>query len=81
MTANNYTSEVKKIISDKLGLEGTTLAENLSFRNDLYVDSLDFCEVIWEVEKKFRVNIPDEEMENIHTIGQLIEYLDQRMAA
>ena len=77
----DLTSEVKKIISEKLGLEEPALLENLSFRDDLGVDSLDFCEVIWEVEKKFKVTIPDEEMENIHTIGELVAYLDHRVAA
>jgi acyl carrier protein len=81
MTAIVYRTELKKIISDKLGLEDLTLTENLSFRNDLGIDSLDFCEVIWEVEKKFKVSIPDEEIESIHTVGQLIHYLDQRIAA
>ena len=81
MITRDFSAEVKKIISEKLGVDEVSLAENLSFHDDLGIDSLDLCEVIWEVEKKFKVSIPDEEMENLRNIGELIEYLDQRRAA
>jgi acyl carrier protein len=81
MIMRDFSAEVKKIISEKLGIDEVTLAENQSFHDDLGIDSLDLCEVIWEVEKKFKVSIPDEEMENLRNIGELIEYLDQRRAA
>jgi len=73
--------KVKKIIAEKLGLEENTLFENLSFKNDLGADSLDICEVVWEVEKKFKFTIPDEETENIRTIGDLIGFVGGRKVA
>ena len=81
MTNKGSADKVKKIISEKLGLEENTLRENLSFKDDLGADSLDFCEVVWEVEKKFKLSIPDEETENIRTIGDLIGYVEQKQVA
>ena len=78
-TANAVT--VKQIVAEKLGLEEKTLSEDLSFKNDLATDSLDLCEVVWEVEKKFKLSIPDEEIEQITTIGDLIGYVNERLAA
>jgi acyl carrier protein len=81
MTSSGSAEKVKKIISEKLGLEENTLQENLSFKNDLGADSLDICEVVWEVEKKFKLSIPDEETENILTIGDLIGYGQEKQVA
>jgi acyl carrier protein len=81
MSKMDSADKVKKIISEKLGLEENTLQENLSFKNDLGADSLDICEVVWEVEKKFKFSISDEETENIRTIGDLIVYVKEKQVA
>ncbi|MFN0174180.1 MAG: acyl carrier protein [Saprospiraceae bacterium] len=67
---------VKKIIIDKLGVEGTDVAPEASFINDLGADSLDTVELIMEFEKEFDVSIPDEQAEGIQTVGQAIAYLE-----
>ena len=66
---------VTKIIIDKLGVDETEVTPTASFTNDLGADSLDTVELIMEFEKEFDVNIPDDEAENIQTVGQAIEYL------
>ncbi len=67
---------VKKIIVDKLGVDESEVVEGANFINDLGADSLDTVELIMEFEKEFEVSIPDEQAENIQTVGQAIEYLD-----
>jgi len=52
--------------------------EHSNFSRDLIVDSLDLVEVIWEIERNFKVSIPDEEVEKLQTVGQLINYVDER---
>ena len=81
MGANECAAVVKQIITEKLGIEPQKLAEDLSFQEDLGVDSLDLVEVFWAVEKKFKLTIPDEELEQLRTIGQLVEYVHDRAAA
>lgn len=67
---------VKKIIVDKLGVDESEVVESANFINDLGADSLDTVELIMEFEKEFEVSIPDEQAENIQTVGQAVEYLE-----
>jgi len=69
-------SRVKSIIVDKLGVNDSEVTPQSSFTNDLGADSLDTVELIMEFEKEFNISIPDEEAENITTVGQAIEYLE-----
>lgn len=68
--------KVKKIIIDKLGVDENEVVNEASFTNDLGADSLDTVELIMEFEKEFDISIPDEEAENIHTVGLAVEYLE-----
>lgn len=68
---------VFKIITDKLGVEASEVTMEASFTNDLGADSLDTVELIMEIEKEFDLSIPDEEAENIQTVGQCIEHLQK----
>ncbi|MBX2901934.1 MAG: acyl carrier protein [Chitinophagales bacterium] len=77
----NIEERVKKIIVDKLGVEESQVTPEASFTNDLGADSLDTVELIMEFEKEFNIGIPDEQAENITTVGQAIEYLKKTIAA
>ena len=50
-----------------------------SFTNDLGADSLDTVELIMEFEKEFDLSIPDEQAENIQTVGQAVTYLESQI--
>jgi len=68
--------KVTSIIIDKLGVEESEVTAEASFTNDLGADSLDTVELIMEFEKEFNISIPDDQAENIGTVGQAITYLD-----
>jgi acyl carrier protein len=70
---------VKKIIVDKLGVDEAEITNEASFTNDLGADSLDTVELIMEFEKEFDISIPDDQAENIQTVGQAIEYLQSQV--
>jgi acyl carrier protein len=70
---------VKKIIIDKLGVEESEITLDSSFTNDLGADSLDTVELIMEFEKTFDISIPDEQAENIQTVGQAVKYLQSQV--
>lgn len=72
----NIEEKVKQIIVDKLGVDESEVTENASFQNDLGADSLDTVELIMEFEKEFDLSIPDEQAENIQTVGQAVKYLE-----
>jgi acyl carrier protein len=69
-------SKVKSIIVDKLGVEESEVTPEASFTNDLGADSLDTVELIMEFEKEFNISIPDDQAENITTVGQAVAYLE-----
>ncbi|MEA5459248.1 acyl carrier protein [Arcicella sp. LKC2W] len=69
--------KVKGIIVEKLGVDAAEVTTEASFTNDLGADSLDTVELIMEFEKEFNVSIPDDQAENIQTVGQAITYLEE----
>lgn len=75
----NIAERVSKIIVDKLGVDTAEVATDASFTNDLGADSLDTVELIMEFEKEFDISIPDEEAENIQTVGNAISYLESQV--
>jgi len=70
---SEISEKVKQIIVDKLGVDDSEVTNEASFTNDLGADSLDTVELIMEFEKEFDVSIPDEQAENIQTVGQAVE--------
>ena len=69
-------SRVKAIIVDKLSVEETEVTNEASFTNDLGADSLDTVELIMEFEKEFNIAIPDDQAENIGTVGDAVAYIE-----
>ena len=69
---SDIAEKVKSIIVEKLGVEASEVTPEASFTNDLGADSLDTVELIMEFEKEFSVSIPDDQAENIQTVGQAI---------
>ncbi|MCX8059272.1 MAG: acyl carrier protein [Spirochaetes bacterium] len=72
--------ELRDMISEKLGIEKEQITENASFINDLGVDSLEQVELIMELEKKFDITIPDEDQDKLGTVGDLLKYLNSKLA-
>ena len=70
-------TQVIAIIVDKLNVEESAVSNEASFTNDLGADSLDTVELIMEFEKEFDIQIPDDQAENIATVGQAISYIEE----
>ena len=70
--------KVTELIIEKLGVEADDITPEASFTNDLGADSLDTVELIMEFEKEFEVTIPDEDAEQISTVGDAISYLTEK---
>ena len=74
---SDISSRVKAIIVDKLGVDENEVVPQASFTNDLGADSLDTVELIMEFEKEFDIQIPDDQAENIVSVGQAIEFIEK----
>lgn len=70
--------KVKEIVMDKLGVEESKITEGAHFMDDLGADSLDTVELIMQLEEEFAIEIPDEEAENITTVGKAVDYIDSK---
>lgn len=77
--ANDIESTVISIIVEKLGVDESDVSRDASFTNDLGADSLDTVELIMEFEKEFDITIPDEEAEQIATVGDAIDFLEAKV--
>lgn len=73
-------AKVKSIIVDKLGVDESEVSNESNFTTDLGADSLDTVELIMEFEKEFDISIPDEDAENIATVGDAISYLKGKIS-
>ena len=73
-------SRVISIIVDKLGVDEGEVTSEASFTNDLGADSLDTVELIMEFEKEFNIAIPDDQAENIATVGEAIKYISEHVS-
>lgn len=69
-------AKVKSIISEKLAIDEAEVKPEASFTNDLGADSLDTVELIMEFEKAFGISIPDDQAEQITTVGEAIAYIE-----
>ena len=74
---SDIAEKVKSIIVEKLGVEASEVTTEASFTNDLGADSLDTVELIMEFEKEFNIAIPDDQAENIQTVGDAVSYIEQ----
>ena len=74
---SDIAEKVKAIIVDNLGVDSTEVVDSASFTNDLRADSLDTVELIMEFEKEFDIQIPDDQAENIVSVGQAIEFIEK----
>ena len=78
----NIAEDVKKIIVERLGVDPAEVTEVASFQNDLGADSLDIVELIMDFEKKFDIEIPDDDAsDSITTVGDAIKYIEDKVNA
>ena len=68
--------KVKKIIVDQLDVEEDKVTEAASITDDLGADSLDVVDLVMSFEEEFDIEIPDEAVENIKTVGDIVKYIE-----
>ena len=68
---------VREIIINELGVEAEKVTDEASFVEDLGADSLDTFELVMAFEEEFGIDIPDEDAEQMRTVGDAIKYLNE----
>lgn len=70
---------VQDIIVDLLAIDPSRVTSEARFREDLEADSLDLVELIMEFEDEFGGEISDEDAQKITTVGEAVEYIEEKM--
>ena len=68
--------KIKELIVDQLDVEEDKLTMEANIQDDLGADSLDIVDLVMSVEDAFEVKIEDEDVENIKTVGDIVNYID-----
>ena len=71
--------KIKEIIIDKLGIDDGKITMDAKFIDDLGADSLDTVELIMQFEEEFGIEIPDEEAEDLLSVGKAVEYITNKL--
>ena len=70
--------QVKKILCDQLDLDEEQVTEESEVIDDLGADSLDIVDLVMTLEEEFDTEIPDEDIENLRTVGDIVKYVEDR---
>ena len=74
-------ARVREIIINELGVEAEKVTDEASFVEDLGADSLDTVELVMAFEEEFGIDIPDEDAEQMRTVGNAIAYINENASS
>jgi len=81
MTRDEIKDQVTEITCEKLKVDRSKVAEGTSFVDDLGADSLDLAELVMDLEDEFDIEIPEDALQNIKTVGDAIAFVEKKKAA
>ncbi len=71
--------KVKDIIVDQLDVDEDKVKMEASITDDLGADSLDVVDLVMSLEEEFDVEIPDDQVENIKTVGDIVKFIEENV--
>ena len=78
--ANELAGRVCSLVAEQLGVDMAEITPDASILDDLGADSLDVVELVMSLEDAFDIEVPDEEVEGMRTIGDIQQYVIARVA-
>ena len=78
MKENHYVREDEEIIADQLGVSEDEVTLEASFKEGLDADSLDLFELVMALEEEYDVEIPSDDLAELNTVGDVINYLKDK---
>jgi acyl carrier protein len=79
MSTVEMETRLRSLVIEQLGVDETVLKPESSFTDDLGADSLDLVELIMAIEEEFGIEIPDDQAEEIRTVGDAVAYLKKNI--
>jgi acyl carrier protein len=80
MDRSEIESRLTKVLVEELGLDEARITVDADLEDDLEIDSLGVVELLMALEDAFGVKIPDEEAEDIRTVGETVDLLEAKLA-
>ncbi len=71
--------KMKQILAEQLDADIDSITLETDIADDLGADSLDVVEMLMSIEDEFEIEIPDEKIESLKTVGQVVEYIQDNM--
>jgi acyl carrier protein len=71
--------KVKAILSEQFDVEEDSITLDTTIAEDLGADSLDIVDLLMSIEDEFEIEVPDDEVENIKTVGELVKYIEDNV--
>lgn len=81
MTMNDIAGKARQVVAARLGAGASDAPDSARFVEDLHATSLDIVELIMSIEDAFDIEIPDAAAEKIFTVGDLVGFIEGRVAA
>ena len=78
MAKEEIFDKLKELVVDQLGVEEDEVTMEATMQDDLGADSLDLVDLVMSVEEEFGVKVADEDLENIKTDGDIVNYIEER---
>ena len=79
METEQIEERVRKILAENLSVPEDDITTESRFQEDLDADSLDLVEAVLALEEEFGVSIPEEEMEDVKTVGEAVDLVAQKL--
>ena len=70
--------KIREILAEQFNCEAESITEETNFKDDLGADSLDLFELVMGLEEEYSIEIPSEELEDIATVGDVMNYLRKK---
>ena len=67
--------KIKALLAEEVGVNADEITAETSFKEDLGADSLDLFELVTNIEEEYNIEIPAEQLEEMTTVGKVIDYL------
>jgi acyl carrier protein len=72
-------ARVRKVLAEQLAVDEVQVVPDARFAEDLNADSLDLVEAVLALEEEWNIEIPEEEMDGVKTVGQAVELVAQKL--
>ena len=81
MVRDEVVTALREVAVEVLSVEPGSVVEEARFKEDLDADSLDLVELVMGLEERFDISVPEEDLENVGTVGQAVDLVLAKLAA